>query len=129
MAANKQQGRWFGLFLIGLTVVCGGIAGISSGLGKLALAIGLVVLVLSFLKFLALRNVEGKVALGAQPAAMKALGVLVTVAGWLLVLVGLHIASGVAGRMIFALVGLAVSLAGMVVILPAACNRNAIWKA
>jgi hypothetical protein len=38
-------------------------------------------------------------------------------------------ASGVAGRMILALVGLAISLVGVVFVLPAACNKNAIWKA
>jgi hypothetical protein len=129
MAATRQQGQGFGLFLAGITVTCGGIAGISSGLGKLALAIGLVLVAVSFLRFLNLKPLEGKTALGAQPAAMKAVGVLVVVAGWLLVLFGLHMASGVTGRLILALVGLAISLLGVVFILPAACNKNAIWKA
>ncbi|HVT98318.1 MAG TPA: hypothetical protein VHE33_12500 [Acidobacteriaceae bacterium] len=129
MAATKQQGQWFGLFLIGLTVTCAGIYDLSSGTGKIALALGLVVLVVSFLRFLGLKPLEGKVALGAQPAGMKAVGVLVTAAGWLLALFGLHLASGVGGRMVFAILGLGVSLVGVVLILPAACNKNAIWKA
>ena len=129
MAATKQQGQWFGLFLIGLTVTCAGIYEISSGIGKVALALGLVVLAVSFLRFLGLKPLEGKPALGAQPAGMKAVGVLVVVGGWLVALFGLHLASGVGGRMIFAILGLAVSLIGVIVILPAACNKNAIWKA
>lgn len=129
MAANKQQGQWFGLFLAGLTAACAGIYGISSVLGKVALAAGLVVLIISFLRFLKLKAVEGKTANGSQPPAMKAIGVLVTAGGWVLVLFGLHLASGVSARMVIALIGLAVSLVGVVFILPAACNKNAIWKA
>ncbi len=129
MAATRQQGQGFGLFLVGITVTCGGIYQISSGLGKLALAVGLVLLAVSFVRFLNLKPQEGKIALGAQPPAAKAVGVLVVVAGWLLVLFGLHLASGVAGRMILSLVGLAISLVGVVSMLPAACNKNAIWKA
>ena len=129
MAANKQQGRSFGLFLIGLTAACAGIYGISSAVGKFALAVGLVLLILAFVRFLGLKPLEGEVALGSQPAGMKAVGVLVVVAGWMLALFGLHLASGVGGRMVFAIVGLAVSLIGVVFILPAACNKNAIWKA
>lgn len=129
MAATKQQGQSFGLFLTGLTVACAGVYGISSALGKAALAVGLVILVVAFVRFLGLKPLEGHVALGSQPAGMKALGVLVTVAGWLLALFGLHLASGVGGRMVFAILGLAVSLIGVIFILPAACNKNAIWKA
>lgn len=129
MAANKQQGQWFGLFLAGLTATCAGIYGYSGGLGKLALAIGLVVLAISFLRFLKLKPLEGKPALGPQSAAMKLVGVAVVLAGWLVVLFGLHIASGVGGRLILTLIGLAISLVGMIYILPAACNKNAIWKA
>ncbi len=129
MAANNQQGRSFGLFLVGITTACAGIYGISSGIGKVALAVGLVLLVVSLLKFFKLKSLEGKVAAGAQSEGMKALGVLVTVGGWVVVLFGLHIASGVAGRMIITLIGLAISLVGVIGILPSACNKNAIWKA
>jgi hypothetical protein len=129
MAANKKQGQWFALFLIGLTVACAGIAGYPKGLGMAALVIGLLILAVSFWSFLKIKPLEGKVALGAQPAAMKALGVLVTIAGWLVVLFGLHLAAGIAGRLILTLVGMAISLVGVLGILPAACNKNAIWKA
>ena len=129
MAANKQQGQWFGLFLAGLTAACAGLAGFSSGIGKVALVIGLIVLAVSFWKFLLLKPLEGKVALGAQPAGMKIVGVLVTIFGWLIVLFGLHVASGVGGRLVTTIVGMIVSLVGVIGILPAACNKNAIWKA
>jgi uncharacterized membrane protein YidH (DUF202 family) len=129
MAANKQQGQWLSLFLAGLTTTCAGIYGFSSTLGKFGVAVGLVVLVISFLRFLKLKPLEGKIAAGAQPPVMKGIGVLVTVGGWLVVLFGLHLASGVTGRLIFALIGLAICLFGVIVILPAACNKNAIWKA
>jgi hypothetical protein len=129
MAANKQQGRWFGLFLAGLTATCAGMAGFSSGLGKASFVLGLIVLAASAIRFMALKKLEGKVALGAQPAAMKLVGVLVTVAGWALVLFGLHLTKGVGGRMVISIIGLAIALAGPLVILPAACNKNAIWKA
>lgn len=129
MAANKQQGQWFGLFLVGLTAACAGLAGFSSGIGKIALVIGLIVLAVTFWKFLFLKPLEGKVALGAQPAGMKLVGVLVTIFGWVIVLFGLHIASGVGGRLATTIVGMIVSLVGILGILPVACNKNAIWKA
>jgi hypothetical protein len=129
MAATKQQGQTFGLFLAGLTTACAGIYGFSSGIGKVALAVGLIVLAVSLLRFLKLKPLEGKTAAGAQSEGMKAVGVLVTVGGWVVVLLGIHITSGVAGRLIISLVGLAICLVGVIGILPAACNKNAIWKA
>lgn len=129
MAATKSQGRSFGLFLGGLTATCAGIAAFSSGMGKAALVIGLVVLAASFFTFIKLKPLEGKPALGSQPAVMKLVGAIVTAGGWLLTLFGLHLTASVGGRMVIALVGLAISLVGMIGILPAACNKNAIWKA
>ena len=65
MAANKQQGQWYGVFLAGLTVACAGIYGFSSGMGKVALVVGLIILAASFFKFLQLKPLEGKVASSA----------------------------------------------------------------
>jgi len=129
MAANKQQGRWLGAFLIGITLACAGILGFSSGLGKVALLVGVVFLAGSLFKFMAIKPLEGKVALGAQPAAMKLIGVLVVVGGWCAATFGVHLTSSVGGRMTLAIVGLLISLAGICIVLPAACNKNAIWKA
>jgi hypothetical protein len=129
MAANKQQGQSFGLFLVGLTVTCAGLMDFSGGGGKVALLVGLVLLAVAFWLFLKIKPLEGKIAIGAQPAAMKLVGVGVTILGWLVVLFGLHLTSSVGGRMVTTIVGLIVSLVGVCVILPSACNKNAIWKA
>jgi hypothetical protein len=129
MAANKQQGQWFGLFLVGITTACAGLAWISEGLGKASLVLGLIIIAASFAKFATIKKLEGPVALGAQPGAMKIIGVVVTVVGWLIVLFGLHLTKAVGGRMVIALIGLAIALIGPLFILPMACNKNAIWKA
>ncbi|HEV2322893.1 MAG TPA: hypothetical protein VGS10_02975 [Terracidiphilus sp.] len=128
MAATKQQGKWFGLFLAGLTAACAGMYLFSSGIGKVALVAGLVMLVASLLRFTALKPLEGAPALKSQPAVLKSIGVLVTVAGWLTVLFGLHVTASVTGRLVIALGGLAICLVGAIGILPVACNKNAIWK-
>jgi len=128
MAATKQQGRGVGLFLAGLTVTCAGIAKFASGGGKVALAIGLLILLAAFFRFLKIKPLEGKIAVGVQPAGMKLLGIVVTLVGWLVVLFGPHLAAGVGGRMTLTIIGLAISLVGVLGILPAACNKNAIWK-
>jgi hypothetical protein len=49
--------------------------------------------------------------------------------GWAIILVGLHLTPNVTGRMVSTLLGLAVSLLGVLVILPIAANKNAFWKA
>ena len=60
---------------------------------------------------------------------MKLAGLALALLGWAIVLVGLHLTSNVTGRMVSTLLGLAVSLVGILVILPIAANKNAIWKA
>jgi hypothetical protein len=129
MAATKAQGRWYGAFLAGLTTTCAGIAGFGGGGGKAVFVIGLIVLAVTFFKFVQLKPLEGKPALGAQPAAMKALGVLLALAGWIIVLLGLHFTSAVSARLVITILGMVVTLVGILGILPAACNKNAIWKA
>jgi hypothetical protein len=44
------------------------------------------------------------------------------------VLFGLHLTPSVTGRMVSTIIGLLVSLFGILVILPIAANKNAIWK-
>jgi hypothetical protein len=129
MAANTGQGRSFAVFLIGLTVACAGVAEFSSGLGKVLLLVGLVIIVASLFGFLKLKPLEGKPAQRASPAVMKLIGAFVAAFGWVLTLFGMHLTDSVSGRMIFAVLGIAVSLFGIIYILPAAFNKNAIWKA
>jgi hypothetical protein len=129
MAATKSQGRSFSLFMLGVTVTAAGIAYFSTGSGKLAVVGGLVVLAVSFGVFLKLKPEEGKIADKGQPAAMRLAGVAAAFLGWGIVVVGLNLSSSVSGRMATTLIGIAVSLAGSLILLPAAANKNAIWKA
>lgn len=128
MAANKGQGRSVSLFLVGLTTACAGLGLLSGGMGTVVLLVGVVVLAVSLWLFFQLKPLEGKVALGAQPAAAKLLGVIVVIAGWAVVLFGLHLTPSVGGRLVTSIVGLIIILAGILYIIPAACNKNAIWK-
>ncbi len=129
MAANKPQGRSFGLFLTGITSACAGVALMPGGLGIALLIVGLVILAAAFAMFLKIKPLEGKPALGAQPAVMKLVGAALSAGGWIVALFGLHLTASVGGRLVIAIIGLAISLVGVVFVLPSACNKNAIWKA
>jgi hypothetical protein len=129
MAATKSQGKAFTLFMAGITVLSAGVACFSSGSGKAAFIIGLIVVVVSFGLFLKLKPLEGKVAESIQPTALKLIGVAVVLLGWLTVLFGLHVTASVSGRMATTIIGFAISLVGALYILPLAANKNAIWKA
>ncbi len=129
MAATKAQGRAFTLFMGGLTAATAGIAFFSSGSGKAALVIGAAVVAFSLFRFLKIKPDEGKVALGSQPAAQKLIGVVLALAGWVVVLFGLHLTASVSGRMTTTLIGFAVTLVGVLYVLPSAASKNAIWKA
>ena len=129
MAAHSGQGRSFATFLVGLTVACVGIAYFSSGAGKFALVVGVVIFGLSLFQFLKLKPLEGVPAQIAGAGGMKALGAFIACFGWILILAGLHVVTGTGGRIALALIGIAVSLFGIIFVLPAAFNKNAIWKA
>jgi FtsH-binding integral membrane protein len=128
MAANKSQGSYFGLFLAGSTVLCAGIAYLDSGTGKALAALGAIALIGSLFGFLGIKPLEGKTPLKPSPAGMKLVGAAVAVLGWILTLTGIHITASTGGRIIFALLGIGVSLVGIIYILPAAFNKNALWK-
>lgn len=129
MAATTSQGKNFTLFMVGLTAVCAGIAFFDSGVAKLALLVGAVIVAISLWGFFKIKPLEGKTGSGPQPAVMKLIGVAVVLAGWLFVLLGLHITAGVGARMVTSIVGFAVSIAGIFFVLVPAVNKNAIWKA
>lgn len=128
MAANKSQGNYFTLFLVAITALCAGLAYFSSGLGKLFLIIGVIGTLASLLGFLKIKPLEGKAALNASPLGLKLAGAFVAALGWVLTLFGLHLTQSTGGRLIFALLGICVTLFGIIFILPAAFNKNAIWK-
>ncbi len=129
MAANTGQGRGFTTFLVGFTALCAGIAYMSTGIGKVALAAGAVILVASLFGFLKIKPLEGKPAIKASSMGMKLAGAFTAALGWGITLFGLHLVDGVSARIVLALVGICVSLFGIVYILPATFNKNAIWKA
>ena len=129
MAANTGQGRGFTTFLVGFTAICVGIAYLSTGFGKLVLAAGAVIFVASLFGFLKIKPLEGKPAQKASPTAMKLGGAFLAALGWIITLFGMRVVGGTSGRIVLALVGIAVSLFGIVYILPTAFNKNAIWKA
>ena len=128
MAASTGQGRSFATFLVGLTVACTGIAYFSSGMGKLALLLGAAIVAASMLGFLKLKPLEGKPAQIGGAGGMKLLGAFIACFGWVLILFGLHLVTGTGGRIVLSLVGIAVSLFGLIFVLPAAFTQNAIWK-
>ncbi len=128
MAANTGQGRSFATFLVGLTAACAGIAYLSTGLGKLAAVAGVAILLVSLFGFLKIKPLEGKPAQNASSTAMKLVGAFIAAFGWVLTLFSLHVSQSVGGRIFLSLVGIAVTLFGIVYILPAAFNKNAIWR-
>jgi hypothetical protein len=128
MAANKGQGRSFAVFLVGLTVACAGLASWSGGSGKLLLIVGVVGIVVSLVMALGIKSQEGKVAQRPGSEGAKITGALIALLGWIVTVVGIQFVTGNSGRILLALVGIATSLFGIVVVLPAALNKNAIWK-
>lgn len=129
MAATTSQGKSFTVFIVGITVAAAGLAFNASGIGKVALVAGLAIIGYSFFKFFLIKPLEGPTAEAKQPAALKLAGLALVLGGWLVVLFGLHLTPSVTGRMVSTILGLVISLFGILVILPIAANKNAIWKA
>jgi hypothetical protein len=59
---------------------------------------------------------------------MIPIGIIVTFLGFVISLLSLTLASSVTGRMVVVLLGLAVSLFGILGLLNRAYNKKAIWK-
>jgi hypothetical protein len=129
MAATKSQGRSFALFMVGLTAACAGIAYSTTGIGKVALLAGLIVLAISLYGFFKVKLLEGRTGTGPQLAVLKLAGVLIVLLGWAVVLFGLHLTAAVGGRMVLSIIGLAISLAGIFFVLAPAASKHAIWRA
>ena len=62
------------------------------------------------------------------PMGTKLIGAGLSTLGWVITLFGMHLTPSTGGRIVLALVGIAVSLFGIIVVLPAAFNKNAVWK-
>jgi hypothetical protein len=128
MAANRAQGKYYSLFLVAATVFAAGFYYWSAGIGKLLLIVGAAGLVGSLFGMLGIKSLEGRTALKSSPVVMKLAGAGLCLLGWLITLFGMHITPSTGGRIVLALAGIAVSLFGMLVVLPAAFNKNAVWK-
>jgi hypothetical protein len=129
MAASKQQGSYLTLFWTALTALCAGVAYFAEGFGKLVLVFGLAGVVISLVGFLKIKSLEGKTAGVPGNARMKLLGLAVALGGWFVTVAGLHITTSVGGRLVFALVGIAVSLVGVIGVLPIAFGKSMAGKA
>ena len=129
MAANKQQGSYVTLFWTAVTVLCAGIAYFTEGFGKLVLLFGLIGVVISLIGFMKIKSMEGTTGGPPGNTMMKLVGLLVALGGWFVTIAGLHITSSVGGRMVFAIVGIAISLIGVLGVLPAAFGKSAAGKA
>jgi hypothetical protein len=129
MAANKQQGSYLTLFWTGATALCAGLAYFTEGFGKLVLVLGLAAVAISLVGFLKIKSMEGKTAGVAGNPAMKLLGIAVALGGWFVTIAGLHITTSVGGRLIFALVGIGITLFGVLGVLPIAFGKSMAGKA
>jgi hypothetical protein len=129
MAATTSQGKTFSLFIVAITLAAAGLAYVSTSMGKAALVIGVIGLGISLASFLKIKPAEGKTASSSDPTVLRLAGIACALGGWLIVLFGVHLSSAVGGRFATTLIGLAVSLVGVVGLLPAAARKNAIWKA
>jgi hypothetical protein len=128
MAANKSQGSFYSLFLVGCTLLSAGIYLSGGGIGKLLMLVGVVGIVGSFAGMMKIKGEEGKTAVKPGPEATKWIGAAVAIAGWAVTVVGANMISSTGGRIVLALVGIGISLFGILVILPGAFNKNAVWK-
>jgi hypothetical protein len=128
MAASKSQGSYFALLLAGGTILCGGIAYIASGTGKLLLLVGAAILLASLVGFLKIKHLEGETPTLPSPEAMKWVGAGIALLGWVLTIGGLRLVDGNGGRIVVALLGIGVSFFGILYVLPAAFNKTAFWK-
>ena len=128
MAANRSQGGYYTLFLAAATVLCAGIFFWSGGMGKLLFLVGLAGIAGSVFGMMSIKSLEGRTALKPSPLVMKLIGAGASLLGWVITLFGMHLTPSVSGRILLALVGIAVSLFGILVVLPAAFNKNAVWK-
>jgi len=128
MAATKSQGSYLALFWTAITVLCAGVAYFAEGFGKLVLVIGLVAVAMSLFGFLKIKPEEGETATPEGLAALKIAGIFVALGGWFVTIAGLHITPSVPGRLVFALVGIAISLVGVIGVLPVAFGKKTVGR-
>ncbi len=123
MGSHSLQAVALTIFLLGSVAVA---AGFALG-GQIAvLALGLLLLAGSVFLFRKCRQVESSEGLRAKH--MTFLGLLLTIAGFLLTLLSLGFTGAVGMRMAMTLAGLAISLTGIIGVLNKAMLKNVNWK-
>ena len=128
MAANKSQGSYYTLFLVAATVAMRRALLFRLGHGKAVVPGRGGWASRSLFGMLKIKSEEGKTAMKPGPTGMKLVGAALSTLGWVITLFGMHLTPSTGGRIVLALVGIAVSLFGIIVVLPAAFNKNAVWK-
>ena len=98
MAASTGQGRSFTGFLVGFTILCYGIGYFSTGLGKISLVVGGIILLGSMAGFMKLKPLEGRIAQGPSSTGMKLAGAFASCLGWIITLFGIHLVPSVTGQ-------------------------------
>ncbi len=129
MAASKQQGSYLAVFWTAITVLCAGLAYYAEGFGKLVLLIGFGRCSHQLDRIHQDQTDGRKDGSSGDDYELEAFGHRGRL-GWLV-----HYCSrpalttSLAGRLIFALVGITVSLVGIIGILPMAFGRSLAGKA
>ena len=72
-------------------------------MGKLLLLVGAVGLIGSLFGMMKIKSLEGKTAMKPGPEAMKLVGAVVALLGWVITLFGMHLTPSVGGRIVVAL--------------------------
>jgi hypothetical protein len=101
---------------------------VGTATGKVLLLVGAAILLASLAGFLKIKHLEGETPVQPTPEAMKWIGAGVATLGWVVTIGGLHLVSSTGGRIVVALLGIGVSLFGILYVLPATFNKTAFWK-
>ena len=128
MAATKSQGRNFTLFMVGLTAVCAGIAFFDSGIAKVVLVVGAIVLAVA--SGGSSRSSPLKARLGGRTTSGHEIDRRCSGAGGLAICAP-RIAPDCrrGSRMVTSIIGLRHFDRRNLFVLVPAVNKNAIWKA
>ena len=96
--------------------------------GETLLIVGVLLFLGSLAGMLKIKPEEGRTAMKPGPGAMKLIGAFVAALGWVITLFGMHLTPSVGGTNHHLACRNSRESFGMIVVLPAAFNKNAVWK-